>query len=179
MQNPNTQQGFSYIEMVIVVVILGIVATVAMPNLSSTNQVKLDNAANEVANAIKFAQAEATRTKISYGINTDVTNDRIRVYSLPSTTPTYNVYHPIDKKLYDMQMKTDPYVGGIDLTSASFAFSGGSSSSTNLDFSAEGIPKVANNGTDYLLTSGTITLGYQGQQRIVTVAPMTGRVSIQ
>jgi prepilin-type N-terminal cleavage/methylation domain-containing protein len=179
LQNPNTQYGFSYIEMVIVVVILGVVATVALSSLASTDPVKLDNSANEVANAIKFAQAEATRTKISYGINTDVTNDRIRVYSLPSTTPTYNVYHPIDKKLYDMQMKTDPYVGGVDMLSASFSFAGAATSATNLDFSTEGIPKVTSSGADYMLTSGTITLGYHGQQRVIVIAPMTGRVSIQ
>nr|WP_179210274.1 GspH/FimT family pseudopilin [Crenothrix polyspora] len=179
MHNPNTQQGFSYIEMVIVVVILGIVVRVAMPNLSSTDPVKLDNAANEIANAIKFAQAEAARTKIPYGINTDVANDRIRVYSLPGTTPIYDIYHPVDKKLYDIQLKTNAYVAGVDLVSASFAFSGAASSTANLDFSAEGIPKVTSSGADYMLISGTITLGYHGQQRVIVIAPMTGRVGIQ
>ncbi|MEQ1560848.1 MAG: GspH/FimT family protein [Methyloglobulus sp.] len=179
MQSPKTQYGLSYIEIVIVVIILGIVAAAAMPNLSSTDPTKLDNAANEVSSAIQFAQAEAIRTKIPRGINTDATNDRIRVYSLPAATPTYDIYHPIDKKLYDIQLKTDAFIGGVDLVSASFAFTGASSSSTNLDFSAEGIPKVTSAGADYMLSSGTITLSYRGQQRIISIAPMTGRVTVQ
>lgn len=179
MQNPKIQKGFSYIEIVIVVIILGVVAAAAIPNLSSTDPVKLDNAANEVAEAIRFAQAEAVRSKISRGINTDATNERIRVYSLPASTPTFDVYHPIDKKLYDLQLKTDTYLAGVDLVSASFVFSGASSSSTNLDFSAEGYPKVTSSGADYMLTSGTITLSYHGKLRIISIAPMTGRVTIQ
>ncbi len=179
MQKLAVQQGTSYIELVIAVTILGIVAAAAMPQLSSTDSLKLDNAANEVANAIRFAQAEATRIKISYGINTDAANERIRVYSLPGTTPTYDVYHPIDKKPYDIQLKTDAYVAGVDLVSASFAFAGAASSSTNLDFSAEGNPKVTSAGTDYMLSSGSITLSYHGQQRIISIASMTGRVTVQ
>lgn len=173
------QKGISYIELMIVVVILGIVAAAAMPNFASTNDQKLDNAANEVASALRFAQSEAVRTKISYGINIDTTNERLRVYSLPATTPIYDIYHPVDKKLYDLQLKTDAYIGGVDVVSASFVFGGSGSSSTNLDFSADGIPKYTSAGTDYMLTTGTLTLAYQGQQRIVSIAPMTGRVTIQ
>lgn len=165
--------------MVIVVIILGIIATVAIPNLSSTDPTKLDNAANEISAAIQFAQAEAIRTKIPRGISIDATNERIRVYSLPAATPTFDIYHPIDKKLYDIQLKTDAFIGGVDLVSASFAFTGAANSSTNLDFSAEGIPKVTSAGADYMLTSGTITLSYRGQQRIISIAPMTGRVTVQ
>jgi Tfp pilus assembly protein FimT len=179
LQKHAAQKGISYLELIIVVVILGIVAAAAMPNLSSTDPKKLDNAANEVAEAIRFARAEAIRTKVPRGINTDATNDRIRVYSLPVSTPTYDIYHPIDKKLYDLQLKTDAYVGGVDLVSASFAFTGSYSSSTNLDFSTGGYPKYTSVGNDYMLTSGAITLSYRGQQRIISIAPMTGRVTIQ
>jgi Tfp pilus assembly protein FimT len=178
-RNPKTQHGLSYIEIVLVVIILGVVATSAMPMLSSNDLAKLDNAANEVASAIRFAQTEAIRTKSSYGINTDTTNERLRVYRLSGTTPTYNIYHPIDKKLYDIQMKTDSYVAGVNLVSASFVFSGASTSTAYLDFSAEGNPKVTSAGVDYLLTSGAITLSFSNQQRVISIAPMTGRVTIQ
>jgi Tfp pilus assembly protein FimT len=179
LRNPKPQYGLSYIELVIIVIILGVVAAATIPNLSSTDPKKLDDAANEVAAAIRFARTEAIRSKVSRGINTDATNERIRVYSLPAATPTFDIYHPIDKKLYDIQLKTDSYVAGVDLVSASFAFSGAASSSTNLDFSAEGTPKVTSAGTDYMLSSGTITLSYRGQQRVISIAPMTGRVTVQ
>ena len=179
MKTPKNHKGISYIELVIVVLILCIVAAAAMPMLSSTDPTKLDNAANEVVGTIRFAQAESIRTKTSYGINTDTTNERIRVYRLSGTTPTYDVYHPIDKKLYDIQMKTDTYVSGVDLVSTSFDFSGASTSSTYLDFSAEGSPKVTSAGVDYMLTSGTITLSFRSLQRVISIAPITGRVTMQ
>lgn len=173
------QTGFTYLEMVVVVVILGIAAAVAMPNLSSTNPVKLDNAANEAAAAIRFARAEAIRTKISRGINADAANDRIHIYSLPGSIPAYDIYHPVDKKLYDINLKTDPYIAGVDLVSANFVFAGGFSSSNYLGFNSEGNPKYTFLGNDYMLSSGAITLGYNGHQRTILIAPMTGRVTIQ
>jgi Tfp pilus assembly protein FimT len=179
LRTPLTQYGLSYIELVIIVIILGVIAAAAMPMLSSNDPAKLDNAANEVANAVRFAQAEAIRTKISYGINTDATNERIRVYRLSGTTPTYDIYHPIDKKLYDIQMKTDTYVAGVDLVSANFVFGGAATSTTNLDFSVEGSPKVTSAGVDYMLTSGAITLSFRSQKRVISISPMTGRVAIQ
>lgn len=171
-------QGFSLLEMTIVVLILSIIAAIARPNLSSTDPIKLDTAAKEVAEAIRFARAEAIRTKISRGIHADANNERIRVYSLPGLSPVYDIYHPIDKKLYDIQLKTDAFVAGVDLVSASFSFVGPFTSPTNLGFNSEGNPKYTFIN-DNMLTSGAITLSYQGQQRIISIAPMTGRVTIQ
>ncbi len=173
------QLGFSLLEMSVVVLILSTIAAIAMPNLSSTDTIKLDTAAEVVAKAIRFARAETIRTKISRGIFTDATNERIRVYSLPGSSPVYDIYHPIDKKLYDIQLKSDAFVAGVNLVGASFAFTGTTTSSTNLEFNAEGNPKITNSGTDYLLSAGTITLSYQGQQLTISIAPVTGRVTVQ
>ncbi len=162
------------------VVILGVVAAAAMPNLSSIDPtIKLDTAAKEIAEAIRFARIESIRTKISRGIYTDAASEQVRVYSLPAASPVYDIYHPINKKLYDIQLKTDAFVAGVDLVSASFSFAGTASSSYYMSFNTEGYPKTTSSGTDYMLTSGIITLSYQGQQRIVSIAPMTGRVTIQ
>jgi prepilin-type N-terminal cleavage/methylation domain-containing protein len=177
--NPKPHQGFSFIELMIIIIILGIIAAVAIPNFSSSDPAKLDNAANEVKAAILFAQAEAIRTKIPYGIIIDAANDRLRVYSLPAATPVYNVYHPIDKKLYDLQLKTDAYISGVDLISAAFSFAGSFSSSTNLEFNSDGYPKFTSGGADYLLTSSSIILSYHDKQSTVVVAPITGRVTVQ
>lgn len=162
------------------VLILSIIAAIARPNLSSTGPTKLDTAAKQVAEAIRFARTEAIRTKVPRGIFTDAINERIRVYSLSGLSPVYDIYHPIDKKLYDIQLKTDAFVAGVDLVSASFSFTAPFTSPTNLGFNSEGNPKYSVPfGNDSMLTSGAIILSYQGQQRIISIAPMTGRVTIQ
>ncbi|NKB35818.1 MAG: prepilin-type N-terminal cleavage/methylation domain-containing protein [Gammaproteobacteria bacterium] len=171
--------GYTLIEMMIVVATIGILAVIALPPLSSGNPVKLDLAAAEIAAAARFARTEAIRTGTAHGINTSNINERVRVYSKPGLLPNYDVRHPVDKKLYDIALDDDSRMAGVDLSSASFNFEGSFSSSSYLGFSAEGIPKYSVLGTDYMLQNASITLTMGNDQRVVVVEPMTGRVSIQ
>lgn len=164
--------------MAIVVVILGIVAAVVVPNLSSSDPKKLEAATSEITQAIEFARNEAVRTKMVHGIYIDAANDRLRVYSLPGSTAVYDVYHPIDKMLYDIQLQTNKLTEGIDLISAKFVFNGGNVSTSLLEFNSDGMPKYTST-KDYMLTSAEIGLNYKGQQRTIFVAPGSGRVTVQ
>ena len=116
------QTGFTYLEIVIVVIILGIVAAAAMPTLSSSDTTKLDIATEEITGAIDFARTEAIRTKIVHGVSVNTSLDQIKVYSLPAATAIYDVYHPIDKKLYDIQLKANTQTSGVDIVSAVLHF---------------------------------------------------------
>ena len=173
------KQGYTLLELTIVIAIIGIIAIAMIPTLSSGNIIKLDLAAEEIADAARFAKAEAIRTSTPHGINTDSSSNRIRVFSLPGFLPSYDVHHPLDKKLYDIQFSNDSRTTGVVMISANYDFDGFASSSNYLIFSSEGIPIATFIGTDYMLTNGTISLKYQNDQRIVSISPMTGRVTIQ
>ncbi len=173
------QLGISYIEIISVVVILGILAAVTIPNLSSVDPKKLELAAEEVAQAIRFSRVEAIRTGISYGVNFSSSNDTVKVYRRLSRTATYDVYHPVDKKLYILNLATDSATAGVDFLSYGIYYGGSGINVSYLDFSTDGIPKFTFLGRDYLLDSATITLSYKGQTRVIKVAPMTGRVTVQ
>lgn len=175
----NQQGGYTLLEIGLVVAIVGIVTAVAIPSFNNTDSHKLDVAADEIARAIRFARDEAKRTGVAHGIQTISTDEQIRVYRLPVTTPIFDVRHPISKKLYDIQLNTDAHVSGVDLLSASYTFNGAATSSTSFDFSADGMPKTTSGGTDFMLNTGTITLSYGGQQKVISIAPMTGRVTLQ
>lgn len=173
------QRGVSYVEIMAVVILLGIIAAAAMPDFSGAGSKKLEIAARQITQAIRFAQSEAIRKKIPHGVDFDTLTDRARVYSLPGLIPAYDVYHPIDKKLYDIQLSTGPQVAGVDLVSANFVYANSSVIRSYVGFSVDGYPKYSFGGPNYMLVSGAVTLEHRGQQALLSIAPMTGRVTIQ
>src|SRR6266571_5049035 len=62
MKSERSSRGFTLVEALIVVVLVGIVALAPVPLLSSQNPTKLDVAAAEVGNALRFAISEAERS---------------------------------------------------------------------------------------------------------------------
>src|SRR6266571_9117154 len=61
MKSAQSSRGFTLLETLVVAVLIGIVALAAVPLLSSQNPTKLDVAAAEVGNALRFAISEAGR----------------------------------------------------------------------------------------------------------------------
>lgn len=174
------QKGISYIEIVVVVIILGIVSVIALPNLSSTDPKKLEIAMEEVIQAIRFSRLESIRTGIPHGVFINKNDVKIKVYRLLAGTPTYDIYHPVDKKIYTLNLKTDRATEGVDLLNHSINFQGIPGNKNYLGFSKQGIPKYSYFGSDHMLTnSATITLSYAGLIRVISISPMIGRVTIQ
>jgi Tfp pilus assembly protein FimT len=179
-QFTKNQLGISYIEIMIVVVILGIIAVVAIPNLSSNDYKKLDIAAQEVMQAIRFARIESIRTAVPHGVIVSKWSDNAKVYRLLSGTVTYDVYHSVDKKIYTLNLRTDTATEGVDLLNYSIYYQGTFGKRPYIGFNENGNPKLYESGSDHMLNgSATITLSYAGQTRVISVAPMTGRVTVQ
>ena len=61
MKSGHSSRGFTLLETLVAVVLIGIVALAAIPLLSSQNPTKLDVAAAEVGNALRFASSEVER----------------------------------------------------------------------------------------------------------------------
>ena len=173
--------GLSLPELVIVVAILGIVAVVAIPNLSSTDPQKLDLAAEIQAEAMRYARTEAMRRGEPIGFRQQNTQQRMRVYSLDTgTSPwtvVYDVYHPISKQLWDIRLDNH-YFAAADDVSTTKLFRGTCNTPANIYFDAHGIARCADPETvlvehyDVILTLGNHT-------RTVSLQGVTGRVTVQ
>lgn len=175
------QAGYSLVEILVVVFILGIMAAVAVPNLSSTDPSKLDLAAQEFADAMRYARSEAVRLGQPRGFRQQSVQKRIRVFR-PDTATTpwaliYDVYHPVSKKLYDIELDKHPFAK-VDSVTATREYEGVCNTKGNVYFDSNGIPRCVDPETA-LLDRFEVTLTLDNHSRVVALDSITGQVSIQ
>lgn len=178
---PRFVRGYTLAELLVVVVVVGLVATVAMPSLSSGDAAKLDLVAAEVADAIRFARAEAMRLGVARGFRQQSTAKRIRVFRMDTnTTPAtlvYDIYQPIDKHIYDTEFDRQPFAFTGDIV-RNATFNGTCNQTGNIFFDANGTPWCAD-PDNVLLDQFDVTLTLGQASRLVRLDGITGRVTIQ
>ncbi len=175
------EHGYTLVELLIVIIILGVAASVAIPDISTTNPGKLKIAAEEFAQAMRFARSEAIRTGQPHGFRQQSGAKRIRVFR-PDTTispwlPIYDIYHPISKKLYDIDLNAHPFASAGVITRTP-AFRGTCNINGNIYFDANGTARCANPET-ILLKQFDLTFTLGNLTRVVTLHGITGRVTVQ
>lgn len=175
------QRGYTLVELLVVAVIVGLVATIAMPSSSSGDAATLDLVATEVANTIRFARSEAMRLGDARGFRQESTARRIRVFSMDNaTTPAtlvYDIYHSIDKHLYDREFERQPFGLSDDMV-RSATFRGTCNQPGNIYFDTNGTPWCAD-PDNALLEQFDVTLTLGQASRVVRLDGITGRVTIQ
>ena len=178
----NTEDGYTLIEMLIVVGLLALIAAVAAPAFTGDDEAVLEHAASEVARAMRFAHSEAIRTDQPYGVIASTSGQSLKVYRLDESVtppvPVYEVYDPQAKQLYDLRFDTGSLEASID--QVYFKFSGFLFPQTYIGFAAgTGVPKFNDSGTIRMLENGFIKLSHDGMTRTIAVSPMTARVTVQ
>ena len=173
--------GVTLVELLVVVSILGVVALVAIPDFSSSNPQTLDLAAEEFADAMRYARSEALRTGEPRGFRQRSATKRIRVFR-PDTgtspwTPNYDVYHPVSKQLYDINLNKHPFAKA-DTVTRNRVYRGTCNKPRNVYFDNNGIPRCTDPET-VLLEQFNVTLTLGTHTRVVTLHGITGRVTIQ
>jgi len=158
------RKGFTLIEVVMVLVIVGILAALAIPRFDSFYSIKLDGSMKKVVSDIRYAQLTAVsrhgNCRIVFGPASDT---YIAEEQLTLGGPWSGIKDPFTKANLTMNFRTDPQYKGIDIVNANF------NSSNILQFDWQGVPQAG----------GTATFNCQGNIRVVTVAQNTGRVRVQ
>ena len=120
------QAGFSLLEISIVVLILGIMAIVVIPDSSPTSQQKLDLAANQIAQALRFAHREALRTGEHHGVTISQVTQTITVQKWDLTTDPVSTelvpYHPVNKQGFVFDADTMSLAPGVSIINSSDIF---------------------------------------------------------
>ena len=177
--------GVTLIELLVVIAILGLVALVAIPNLSSGDAKRLDVATAEVVAALRYARSQALRSGEVHGITINPGVQRVVVYrSNLSTNPVSMaevMRHPVDHKPYDFDFDTAAMLSGVRISNGQAVFLYPDGRRNAVLFDASGVPIWidASTSTTHPLYEGMVQLDYSGMQRTVWVAPATGRVSFE
>jgi len=179
------QFGYTLVELSVVVLIMAVVAAAVIRSQTSVDtEQALDAAAEEVAAAFRFARSEAIRSGEPHGVEASTSTQLVRVYRLDTSVsppvPDYSsVRHPVDKQLYHLDFSTHPLLAPVAMTQVACWWSGLGFPTTFVGFSPSGTPKYDSGFQLHMLNWASITLGAGGETRMISVAPMTGRVTVQ
>ena len=173
--------GHTLPELLIVVSLLAMIAAIVLPTNNATQGPRLELAAQQVADAFRFAHSEAQRTGKAHGVYASAAAQKLVVYwwdeSDTSPVARYTVYHPVDKTLYALQFSDQSGTNSAVISSTQFDFDGIASAEDDIIFAATtGLPKYRSAAKQLVIGRITLTLG--GQSLVVDVSPMTGRVTI-
>jgi len=183
--------GVTLAEMLVVVAILGIAAVIAIPQASSLSPATAaDAAAAEIARALRFAQREAVRTNNFCVVSVDTVTQVLRIDQPTPAGVTAPALHPIDKRDYRISFGANSMLRAT-LISSVFRYEGGFATSYAL-FGPDGMPVYVDKSVvgqlfGFLLNTpeikplkeeGRITVRYNNVERVVRIAPVTGRVSL-
>lgn len=169
--------GFTLVELLVVVVVTGVIASVALSMPSSGDPQKLGVAAEETANLLRFAASEANRSGGYVLVDGKTSSGHLMLYQSDSSgNPVAAIVDPLTKRAMDIDINASPFSQGVSLTPQFIAGGGarpqlliGPTGLIVLDSPSNFGPLQPNSG---------VLLSYAGQSAIVQINEVTGLVTL-
>ena len=167
--------GFTLIEILVVVIILGIAAAVIVPHIGSRSDLKATSAARLMMADLIYAQNRSISQQKPHFVQFDAATESYKV--LDQMSPTARIItHPVEQSPFIVAFGNAGTAALRDVQIDSVNFDGQSV----LSFDEMGTPYAYNPGTNVstALTSGTITIKCKEMLLNVTVEPFTGELRL-
>lgn len=157
--------GFTLVELMIVIVIIGIAAAVAIPMMSSAASFQIRAAANMIAADLEYAKSMAISRGQPYSVVFDVDAESYEIVDKDGAS----IANPITKDAsYVVNFATNSRVDRVDISTAVFD----GAASVTFDYLGSPFSGVTP------LNSGVITLAASDASKTVRVEPVTGYISV-
>lgn len=164
------KNGFTIIELVIIIVIIGITAVVISVSFNPNKTIRLDTAAKKIALDLQYCRSMALTQSKWYGISFQI-----------NPLNSYSAYQT--DGITDTTLDDPSSTGNNFNINISGNYSGVLISAVNIEggskveFNPLGVPFTDKNGSS-ITTAGTITLEYSGLTKTINITPNTGFISI-
>jgi prepilin-type N-terminal cleavage/methylation domain-containing protein len=166
--------GFTLVELIVVVVIISIAAVLAVPMLSSASSLQVKSAATMVAADLEYAKNMAISRQQNYAVIFDVTNSSYQIQAETSPGTWEVVTHPITpSKSFVIDFAAESHVDSVTISSVDF------NSNQTITFDYLGAPYSGQSTGAGLNGSGQISLQADSYSMTINVEPITGYVTIQ
>jgi len=163
------KNAFTFIELIVVMVILAIAAVLAIPMISSAADVQIRSAANMIAADLDYAKSMAISRQQYYSVVFDSANESYEVHNSGGV-----IEHPIKAgSNFVVNLQSDSRLSRVDIVSVDF------DSQPAVTFDYLGSPYSGTTIENHLNNRDQITLQAGSFSMTVTVEPMTGYVTIQ
>jgi len=169
--------AFTLVEILVVVVILGLISAVIIPQLGSRGDLIASAAARQVMSDIGYAQNRAITTQSPvYMVFTPGTASTSGQYSVFSALPATMMIHPIDRKPW-----TVSFGGGRGAWAAVRIDTADFDGSVALMFDESGAPMMTtpSGGSSSPLNAGSVRISCNGEALTIRVEPLTGTLTVQ
>jgi type II secretory pathway pseudopilin PulG len=165
--------------MLLTVAILGILARAALPGLASGDDQKMQVAAEETANTLRFALSEAKRTGGYVLVDGESTSDHLFLYySDGFGNQVGAIIDPLTKRAVDLNVRNNPFSQGVRLTPQ---FRAGGSAQPQL-LIGPGLSQlqgwVDDEAEGALQANSGVLLSYNTLSTLVSLNPVTGLVTL-
>jgi type II secretion system protein H len=158
-------EGFTLVELLIVIVILGVAAAIAVPLASAAANLQLRSAVNMLAADLEYAKSQAIGTGQRHGVVFDIAAQTYRIVNASGDT----IAHPVKKGFpYIVNFSGDARLGQVTIAQVDF------DGTSTVSFDYLGSPYNSASALD----SGSVTLRAGGVDRTVSVEAVTGFISI-
>ena len=167
------KKGFTLIELVMVILILGIISAVILLRTPSLPTFRSDQAAYKIKSDIRYAQSYALTAQKRTRISFDVGAETYTVYYESSPGNWTIMTDPLKKSNFVVDF-TEQEFKGIDIISTDFA-----GTNFGLVFDAAGIPygyNPSDGSTAALSSEGSVSISGSIS---IKVEPNTGKVTIE